>query len=183
MPIARPRRIFRSGAIASRSQRSGFSATVVAGLVGALGGAVLVLLALPSDLFGRVPTPSGILTADPQHVAVIDGETLRLRDTVIHLDGIKAPPRGQPCQGTRDCGAAATDALEDLVRDRTVECSLTGRELSGYIKATCDAGGVQLNRALVASGYAKARTAADPFGAVEATARQSRLGLWRDGEF
>jgi len=43
----------------------------------------------------------------------------------------------------------------------------------------CEAGGTELNRALVAAGWARADIPG--LGAVEATARAGRLGLWRNG--
>jgi endonuclease YncB( thermonuclease family) len=184
LPIARPRRIFREGAIAARTGRGGgVSNTLVAGIFGAIGGAALVLIALPADLFGRVPTPSGVVTADAQHVAVVDGDTLRLREMVIRLQGISAPGRGIICGDGSDCGAAAAEALASMVRDRTVSCTLGGRDPSGFPQALCEAGGVQLNRALVSAGFAHARTDTVAFNAEETAARDNHRGLWRGGAF
>jgi hypothetical protein len=55
--------------------------TLAAGLVGALAGAFLVLMAAPSDLFGRVPPPSGLIAAEPFRVAVVEQCTY---DGTIH---------------------------------------------------------------------------------------------------
>jgi endonuclease YncB( thermonuclease family) len=134
-----------------------------AGVMGAIGGAVLVLLVLPAELFGRSPIPSGTVAADAQLVSVIDGETLKLRDTVIRLEGITAPPRGHACRTASgmsyDCGAAATEALADLVRGHAVQCQLNGRDNAGYPQAICQSGGTALNRALVLAGWARAQNA------------------------
>lgn len=160
------------------------------GVLGAVGGAALVMLVLPADLFGRVPTPSGTVAVDAQLVAVIDGETLKLRDAVIRLEGITAPPRGQACRNANgesyDCGAAATEALADLVRGHAVECRLDGRDSAGFTQAVCESGGRALNRSLVLAGWARAQfsraqNAAASFGREEADARLERRGLWRDG--
>ncbi len=168
--------------------RSG--SAVFAGVLGAVGGAALVMLVLPAELFGRVPTPSGTVAVDAQLVAVIDGETLKLRDTVIRLEGITAPPRGQYCRdsngGEYDCGAAATEALADLVRGHAVECRLNGRDTAGFTQAVCDSGGTALNRSLVLAGWARAQmthtqAGAVSFGLEEADARLERRGFWRDG--
>ncbi len=184
MPIERPRRIFRAGSAAARSGgRGGVTTTVMAGVVGAVGGAALVLLALPADLFGRVPSPSGVVTADSQHVAVVDGDTLRLRETVIRLQGVSAPARGVICPSGADCGAAATEALAALVRDHTVACTLNGRDPAGFPQGLCEAGGREINRTLVATGFAHARADVVAFAAEEEEARTGRRGLWRNGAF
>lgn len=161
---------------------------LLAGLFGTLTGAAVVLLALPADLFGRAPPAIGVLRAATQQVAVVDGETLLLRDTVIRLQGVSAPVRGRSCDAgagsvtavagdPSDCGAAAANALAALVRGHGVECRLDGRDGHGTAQGFCEAGGVDLNRALVAGGWARA---GDPgFGREEQQARASHLGLWR----
>lgn len=185
MPIRRPRRIFRSGSLGSGNPGRLVSPTVMAGLLGAAGGAAIMLFSLPAALFGRVPLPSGVLAADAPLVAVVDGETLRLRETVVHLQGVEAPARGQTCRapdGTGfDCGAAATEALAALVRGHAVACRLTGRDHAGFPEGRCDAAGNDVNRALVAAGWAKARAEMPELAAEEATAQAQHLGLWRAG--
>ncbi len=159
------------------------SRTVIAGLFGAIGGAAVMIVSLPSDLFGRVPVLSGVVNADAPQVAVVDGGTLRLRDTVVRLKGVGAPARGQAC-GTGaarfDCGASASQALAALVHGHVVTCQLAGRDIAGFPEARCEAGGTDINRALVAGGWA--RSDAAEFAEVEAIARSSRLGLWQSGE-
>jgi endonuclease YncB( thermonuclease family) len=183
LPIARPRRIFRSGIVASRNNRRGFSGTFFAGLLCIVGAAGIVAVALPASLLGRVPTLTGTLTADAAHVAVIDGETLRLRETVVRLLGVDAPERGTQCGPGTDCGAAATDALAALVRDRTVVCQLDGRDGAGFPQATCDAGGRSVNHELVATGFARADSASEMFTGDEKIARDGKRGLWSRGAF
>jgi endonuclease YncB( thermonuclease family) len=181
--VRRPRRIF-SGQT-SPSRKGSVGRTVVAGLFGAMVGAFVVMLALPSDLFGRVPQPSGSVTAEPSTLAVVDGDTMRVQETVLRLQGVEAPPRGHMCSradGTSfDCGAAAAAALADLVRDRRVVCRLAGRDNAGYPEAQCQAGETDLNRRLVADGWARARADAPTFGPEESRARAESRGLWRGG--
>jgi len=135
--MRRSRRIFRSGSLAlGRGGREAMRVTVAIGLIGALVGVMAVLMAVPGTLFGRAPAVAGTITADAQQVAVIDGDTLRLRETVIRLRGIDAPPRGRVCHQPRgadfDCGVAAAEALAGMVRARQVACRLpperTGRQ-------------------------------------------------------
>jgi endonuclease YncB( thermonuclease family) len=159
--------------------------TVVAGLVGALIGAFVVLLGLPSDLFGRVPSPSGNISAEAAQVAVIDGDTLRLQETTIRLQGVAAPPRGHSCLrsdgASFDCGAAAVAALADLVRGRTILCHIAGRDTAGFTQGMCEAGETDINRRLVADGWAKARADMPAFSPEETRARSSQRGLWQGG--
>ncbi len=184
MPVRSPRRIF-SGQTRSNQFGGTVGHTVAVGLVGAVFGALVVLLAAPSDLFGRVPSPSGTLTADPAHLAVVDGETLRLNETVLRLQGVEAPPRGQMCRrgdgSSFDCGAAAAAALANLVRDRHVVCHLTGRDSTGYPQAQCLAGETELNRSLVADGWARARSETPAFTHEESQARRAARGIWQSG--
>lgn len=184
MPIRRPRRIFSTAPAAPR-HNGGMGQTLFAGLLGTLFGAFVVLLGLPSDLFGHVPNPSGSLTAEASQVAVIDGDTLRLHENIVRLQGVEAPPRGRACKradsSTFDCGAAAVAALADLVRSRTIICHLTGRDSAGFIQGMCEAGETDLNRRLVADGWARARADTPAFSNEENNARQSQRGLWRGG--
>jgi endonuclease YncB( thermonuclease family) len=158
---------------------------VWAGIVGATLGVLVVLFAAPSDLFGRVPPLTGRIHAVPAQVAVVDGETLVLNETIIRLDGIAAPARGQVCHTTvgaeTDCGAEAAAALAALVRDRAVTCRLNGRDHEGFARAICEAAGQELNRALVAAGWARARADMPGLASEEAAARAARRGLWRAG--
>ena len=183
MALRRPRRIFRSGSNASRA-RGGLSTPMVAGLLGAVGCAMVMVVSLPSALFGRVPVLSGTLNADAPDVAVVDGGTLRLRDTVVRLDGIDAPARGQTCQGSGggyDCGAAAAQALATMVRGHSVICHLAGRDGAGFAEARCEAAGAQLNRALIAGGFARARATAADLADAQDSARSQKRGLWQAG--
>jgi endonuclease YncB( thermonuclease family) len=161
---------------------------LLAGLVGATVGAAIMLLALPSDLFGRVPKLTGIVRAAPEQVAVVDGETLLLQRTVIRLEGIAAPSRGQSCGGANgaalaDCGAASAAALAELVRGRNVSCTLDGRDHEGLAQGMCEAAGTELNRSLVAAGWAHASNMPSGFADEEARARGANRGLWADGSF
>jgi endonuclease YncB( thermonuclease family) len=151
-------------------------------LLGAAGGAGLVLVGLSTDLFGRAPPPFSRISAPAAQVAVVDGDTLRLRSTVVRLAGVQAPPRGQFCHDadarTVDCGGAAVSALAALIGRRDVACSLHGRDRMDRPLARCEAGQINLNRALVASGWARAETGEEQLAQAESEARSSHLGLW-----
>lgn len=186
MQLRRPRRIFRASSLGGTA--SGHTAplprVVLAGLAGGAIGAVLLLTGLPPlHLYGRTPPPADVVAAEARQVAVVDGGTLRLADTVVRLHDVLAPARGRLCQdGTGaayDCGAAASSALAALVRDRRVACRLTSVEATGLAEGACEAGGSDLGRALVAAGWARADgpTLLD----AEASARSSHVGVWRNG--
>ncbi len=182
MALQRPRRIFRGNRHAVPGLRAGvLYRGLLAGLACVGIGSVVLLFGLPTHLFGRAPADA--VTANPQQVAVVDGGTLRLHNIVVRLHGVAAPARGRTCVDGHgagyDCGAAASAALAELVRDRQVACKLSGRDGAGLAQGVCEAGGTELNRALVAAGWARANTPG--LNAAEATARAGRLGLWRIG--
>lgn len=170
-----PRRIFRSS-LSARSGRVERALTVW--LAAGLGTTALVMVGLSSDLFGRSQALPDQVRAEAGQVAVIDGDTLRLDGRVIRLAGVEAPARGDTCGGRADCGGAATSALAGLVRDRRVECRLTGRDEMGRPYGDCEANGTDLSRAVVASGWARAQPQAPGLADLELLARQKGAGLW-----
>lgn len=174
MSLHTPRRIF-----VRRKRQPGISLTIFVLLaLGMLGAALFEARPLPGDGRGRSTDAAqplaglGVIAAAPPHVAVVDGETLRLGDAVIHLDGVTAPTREQPV------GAQAAATLASLVHDRAVQCRLTGAETAGRPAGTCRAGNVQLNVALVRSGWARTDGQTPLLIHAEQTARRNHLGLW-----
>ncbi len=163
LALNRPRRIFLSSSRhSSRRQNSRFvPRALTAGIFGAVAGAALMLLVKPADLFGRAPPPIGDISAVAQDISVVDGETLRLRDTVVRLLGVASPPRGDACRSEDgrlfDCGAASAEALSHLVGNHSVDCHLHGHDLGGRLVAICAVDGKELNHALLAGGWAQAR--------------------------
>ncbi len=184
MPLRRPRRIFRPATIAV--PRRHVLMPLSLGIAGAVCAAGLVLAVMSSDLFGRAPAPAGQVAADPAQIAVVDADTLRLSDRVVRLSGISVPARGQTCRDGSgqdfDCGVAAANALEDLVRETPVDCKLSGADGMGRALAVCEAGGRELNRALVDAGWARADRSSPALREAETQARSERRGLWASGE-
>ena len=78
-----------------------------------------------------------------------------------------------------DCGAAATNALAALVRDAPVACRVTGADDLGRPYAICLASGTELNRAVIAAGWARA-DAGQP-SAEAGGKRGARRAPWRVG--
>jgi endonuclease YncB( thermonuclease family) len=144
--------------------------------------AVTVLLIRPSDAPARAPATSR-LSAGADRLAVLDGDTLRIGDQVVRLEGIAAPPRGAVCRGDGpgdvDCGVASANALASLVRGFAVECTIRGHDNRGRPVGDCLAAGTPLSEALVTRGWAHAESAA--LRDAEASARAAGRGMWRGG--
>jgi endonuclease YncB( thermonuclease family) len=179
--IRPPRRIFK--AQSSQLRRSGrFGETVAVGLLGALIGACLVLFAAPADLFGHSTPPYGRLSAEPATLAIVDGETLWLNGSLVRLQGVEAPPRGRFCRKTDaslfDCGAAAVAALAEMTLGRGIVCQLDGRDNSGFPQGMCKAGDVDLNRGMIAAGWAHATSDLKGLRSEEDSARGAHRGIW-----
>ena len=138
-----------------------------------------MLVGLSTDLFGRVPPGPREIVALASQVIVVDGETLRLGDTVVRLGDVAAPARGEACAAGPDCGGRATAALAGLVRDRTVACRVARRDRDGRAVARCQAGGRDINAALVEIGWARAN--APDLDAIQSDARAHRRGMWLAG--
>ena len=189
MALHRRRRIF-NGGLTSRTGGGEMRRGVLAGLLGTTAVGALLLMVLPADLFGRAPAQTGTVAAVATRVAVVDGQTLRVGDAVIRLQGVSAPPRGTAClradNSRFDCGAAASEALARLLGGLSVTCRLYGRDSAGFAQGLCEAEGQEINRAIVAAGWARARSetpgfAAASFGDAEGQARAASRGLWQGG--
>lgn len=122
--------------------------------------------------------------------SVIDGDTIEIAGERIRLHGVDAPESWQKCQngdgGTYRCGKEAAAALDRfLAASRPARCELVDRDRYRRFVGVCfRADGVQVNRWLVASGYAVdwARYSGGSYATEEQVARSTRLGIWQ-GEF
>ncbi|HTR15897.1 MAG TPA: thermonuclease family protein [Acetobacteraceae bacterium] len=176
MSLHRPRRIFRSSGVSylGRARNAGMLG-MLALLVA--GGGALLAARLPDPL---IPAPTVAITsldARADQVAVVDGGTLRLRDQVVQLRGVGAPERDGACpRQDIDCAAAASAMLARLIGNQPVECRIGGQDSRGRPLAECHAGRTDISRAMVESGWARAR---EPWlRDAEGTARASRRGIW-----
>ncbi|MEO1266409.1 MAG: thermonuclease family protein, partial [Pseudomonadota bacterium] len=122
------------------------------------------------------PVPDGPVSG---RARVIDGDSLRIGRHEIRLVGIDAPEGRQSCQRggrTWACGQAAADRLRQLVRGRDVACAAEKRDQHNRLLATCRVAGQDINRAMIASGFAVAFGAR--YRSVEQQAKQQKAGLW-----
>ncbi|MEO1694561.1 MAG: thermonuclease family protein [Pseudomonadota bacterium] len=122
---------------------------------------------------------------------VVDGDTVDINGVRLRLKGIDAPEMGQSCQAhmrtgrvtpttTRvKAGVLARRALIALIAGGPLTCRATERGTLKRPLATCFAGTVNVNAALVERGAAWAFVKySDRYVAEEATARAARRGVW-----
>ncbi len=181
MSISSPRRIFRRAAQPAGPRLFRAAVWIVLPVGLAIAGAA-AFPAVSGLMAARRPLPATTLTADAAQVAVVDGDTLRLRDTVIRLLGVAAPARGTGCSQASgapvDCGGRASVILAGLVSHGPTECRLDGRDASGRPLGLCRSGGVEINRAVVESGWATAEPDQPALDVAEHAAQVQRRGLW-----
>lgn len=123
--------------------------------------------------------------ADPMFFGVgqaKDGDSLIVGDREVRLFGIDAPEWDQAC--TRDgkqwaCGQEAADRLSKLVTGKQVSCLTIDIDANGRTVARCSVGSTDVNRQMVASGYATAyRHYSADYVPAEESAKAAKLGLW-----
>lgn len=118
--------------------------------------------------------------------SVIDGDTLDIHGTRIRMQGIDAPESSQTCE--RDgkpyrCGQQAANFLDGLIAGRPVRCEEETKDKYGRTVARCFVGGTDLNREMVAKGWAVAyRQYSTLYVPDEEQAKSARKGVWA-GEF
>jgi endonuclease YncB( thermonuclease family) len=191
MSLNRRRRIFRSDPGPTPVFGGGVSRRVVmiVALCGAATSVAVIALPVPSAHAPAQALAADSLRNDAGHqqlsgpadaLAVIDGDTLRIGEHVVRLEGIAAPARGSVCHGATsgdmDCGVAAANTLAALLRDKPVACTVHGSDPLGRPVAACLSAGVPLSQALVRRGWAHAQTAA--LRQTEEAARADGVGMW-----
>ena len=111
-----------------------------------------------------------------------DGDSLMVGEREVRLFGIDAPEFDQTCSrhGQQwSCGAAAADALMELVTGKDVQCSSMGKDQYGRVLGRCSVDGTNVNRAMVELGYATAhRRYSSDYVSAEEQAKANKLGIW-----
>ena len=110
-------------------------------------GATLVTACTPAD---AQPTITGLAQAK-------DGDSLTVGSREVRLFGIDAPEWDQSCTKAGKpwaCGQAAAGQLGKLVTGRPVRCVAVDIDEHQRAVARCTVGTTDVNRAMVASGYA-----------------------------
>lgn len=104
----------------------------------------------------------------------------------VRLFGIDAPELNQSCTRSGQswpCGADAASRLSQLVTGKEVRCSSLGTDQHRRTLARCTVGGTDINRMMVATGYAVAyRRYSIAYVSAEESAKLGKRGIW-NGEF
>ena len=113
---------------------------------------------------------------------VKDGDSIMVGATEVRLYGIDAPELHQTCQrGGQSwaCGAEAKAQLEALAGGKRIDCGQVGTDRYQRALARCRVGDLDINRTLVALGYAVAfRRYSLDYASAEESAKVNRRGLW-----
>lgn len=112
----------------------------------------------------------------------IDGDSLHVGDKEVRLFGIDAPEYDQQCKRNGQnwaCGQEAAERLSKLVTGRDVRCTQVDVDKHRRIVARCTVNGTNVNRTMVASGYAVAfRHYSTEYVSAEESARVAKRGIW-----
>lgn len=141
---------------------------------------VVTAVVIAMQRFGLFDAGSGL-------VEVVDGDSLRIANAEIRLQGIDAPEYRQLCQDAegRDyaCGKEARRALQSLVRNVVLDCTSMEADQYGRALSTCRTHDTHQDvaRELVLQGWALAYRS-QKYAVAEAAARRDRRGLWA-GQF
>jgi endonuclease YncB( thermonuclease family) len=135
----------------------------------------------PSDL----TTTGALPSSDPSNLegraVAVSGDTLQIADTRVILDGVEAPEQTQSCQrksGKWRCGAAAKDALANIVRGRRISCHVIG-ETDGTKRAHCETRGNDIAQQLVREGHVFSNGGfLSRYASYENEAQSAKAGLW-----
>lgn len=116
----------------------------------------------------------------------LDGDTFAFGDDIIRIHGIDAPEATQTClrHGEEwECGQAAVKQLQALLDRGRVRCQQLERDEYDRAVSVCEANGVDIGQALLASGMAVAlQPAAENYREAEKQAQALLEGIWA-GDF
>ena len=112
-----------------------------------------------------------------------DGDHVTIGAARVRLGGIDAPGLDQLClnaAGERwTCGVAARDALVKKAGNQDWTCKVLRQDKSGQSVARCTVGGEDIQKWMVANGWALAYLKfSRDFGADQAAAKSAKAGLW-----
>lgn len=111
-----------------------------------------------------------------------DGDSFFVGDKEVRLFGIDAPEYNQNCKrGGQEwaCGAEAAERLARLVTGKDVRCVSMGTDQHNRILGRCTVGPTDVNRTMVASGFAVAfRRYSTDYVSAEESAKLAKRGMW-----
>lgn len=136
------------------------------------------LLAVSAVVNGWLSPRAGV-TGAPR---LVDGDSMFVGGREVRLEGIDAPEGRQTCMRNGQswpCGEDARRHLAQLIGNAPVICRGEKSDQHGRLLGTCEAGGRDLNAAMVEDGFA---VSYGRYRNEEARAHAARRGLW-SGEF
>lgn len=111
-----------------------------------------------------------------------DGDSLMVGEREVRLFGIDAPEWGQTCTRNGNswaCGEEAADQLSRLATGKQMRCTPVDTDEHGRTVARCTTGAIDINRQMVATGYAIAyRHYSLDYVSAENSAKAGKRGLW-----
>lgn len=121
---------------------------------------------------------------DTGRFTAIDGDSLRRGEQEYRLHAIDAPEFTQTCQradgSNYTCGREARQQLAKLIGSGMLSCRVVDTDRYQRMVADCRAGTLNINDAMVRSGWAVAyRRHGHDYVAAEAEARKARRGIWQ----
>ncbi len=128
---------------------------------------------------GPITAQSAVVSEFSGIATVSDGDTLRIGERRIQLDGVFTPQRSVLC-GDVNVYRAATDALREATRSAEVACRISNLPAAGEDRARCSVRNRSLNEYMVASGWARdwPRYSNGAYAEAEAQARAAGRGVW-----
>ncbi len=129
---------------------------------------------------------------------IIDGDTIRIENYKIRLEGIDAPEMKQKCKKEKfkislivgftfyedyNCGAVSKENLVEKISSSKIKCISTSQDRYKRYLATCFRDKINLNKWMVRNGHALAyKRYSKKYVLDEEFAKENKLGLWK-GKF
>ncbi len=129
---------------------------------------------------------------------IVDGDTLKINEYKIRLEGIDAPEIKQQCKKEKlkissiigytfyknyNCGEVSKKNLDAKIFGSKIKCVSSGKDKYKRYLATCFKDKINLNRWMVRNGHAVAyRRYSKDYVPDEEFAKENKLGLWK-GKF
>jgi len=149
-------------------------------------GALLLLAGLLLMLALMRGPPELLTDADGARVFVVDGDSLRIGNRMIRLEGMDAVELHQLCRGNDgaqwSCGLEARGALSSMTARGGLVCESRAADQYGRALSFCSTkGSPDLAADLVAQGWAVSGDGRSdgPYGAEQDEARSGGRGIWR----
>jgi len=165
----------RSGPLAARSVEGMVKSVIRSAIIVIAASQVLLPISVGAEQGGSIVGPP----------KVIEGDLLKVGNTVVRLYGIDAPERDQTCRGESreyDCGYIAATGLMDLTAGlSSITCRIEGRTADGTTVASCsDPHGFDLSQQMIHTGWALALPGAEArYHRIEEKSRAAKRGLWK----